>query len=692
MILNNIKQSEKTRLRYNMLTMLVYIVGLILIAQLFNLQIVHGQEYREESNTRLTRETTIEAARGTIRDRTGVELASTKLGNSLELYKTKVETEQFNECILKIVKVLDKNGDKYVDTFPIEINTFKFTFSSEESIKNWKTKYKIDENATPEECFEIFLDKYEINCESQEDARKVLGIIYTIKNKGYSTTKALEISAEISNASVQEFYERSAEFPGINVVSKPIRTYPKENLASHIIGYIAKINEDELKTRKDTYANDDYIGRTGIEYVFEEYLRGKDGTKQIDMAVDGTQTGEYITQEAIAGNDVVLTIDANIQKIAETALQNNIEKIKNGGFSSRYDARGGSVVVVNVKTGEILALVSYPNYSPEAFYNGITKTLYNQYLNTNALFNRAISGTYEPGSIFKMITAVAGLQEGVVTTTERIRDTGIYKKYNKEWKCWYFTDYRKGHGDLNISEAIKHSCNYFFYETGDRLGIDRLAKYAKYFGLGTKTGVELPSEARGSVATMPNGPGDVLNAAIGQGNNSYTPLQMAKYIAMLTNGGKHIDLTLIKSVLRTDKTEVDKSEIENFVNKKLNINNTQFENVEISPEYIKTILEGMRSVAGERGGTAYSVFKNFNIEIGGKTGSAETATSDVNAWFTAFAPFDEPEIAVVVMVENGGHGNYTAEVARDIIAEYFGMNANGVVEDMTAVPYLETIR
>lgn len=691
MILNN-KDNEKTRLRYNMLTMLVYIVGLILIAQLFNLQIVHGQEYREESNTRLTRETTIEAARGTIRDRTGVELASTKLGNSLELYKTKIETEQFNDCIFKIVKVLDKNGDKYVDTFPIEINPFKFTFSSEESIKNWKAKYKIDENATPEDCFKFFLEKYEINCESQEDARKVLGVVYTIKTKGYSTTKAIEISNEISNASVQEFYERSIEFPGVNVVSKPIRTYSKGNLASHIIGYIAKINEDELKTRKDTYQNDDYIGRTGIEYVFEEYLRGQDGIKQIDMAVDGTQTGEYITKEAIAGNDVVLTIDANIQQIAETALQNNIEKIKNGGFSSRYDARGGSVVVVNVKTGEILALVSYPNYSPEAFYNGITKTLYNQYLNTNALFNRAISGTYEPGSIFKMITAIAGLQEGVVTTSERITDTGVYRKYNKEWKCWYFTDYRKGHGALNISDAIKHSCNYFFYETGDRLGIDRLAKYAKYFGLGTKTGIELPSEARGSVATMPNGPGDVLNAAIGQGNNSYTPLQMAKYIAMLTNGGKHIDLTLVKSVLRADRTEVDKSELESFVNKKLNINNTQFENIEISPEYITTILEGMRSVAGERGGTAYSVFKNFNIEIGGKTGSAETATSDVNAWFTAFAPFDEPEIAVVVMVENGGHGNYTAEVARDIIAEYFGMNANGVVEDMTAVPYVEALR
>ncbi len=687
-----VKEEQKINLRYNMLTMIVYVIGLILIIQLFNLQIVHGREYREESNTKLTRETTIEAARGTIRDRTGIELASTKLGNSLEMYKTKIETEQLNECILKIVRVLDKNGDKYVDTFPIKINPFEYTMTSEEAISKWKNTYKIAEEATPEECFYFFLNKYKINCDSIEAARKVLGIVYTIRTRGYSTTKSITLADDISNASVQEFYERSSEFPGVNVAVKPLRTYNKGNLASHIIGYIAKINEEELKTRKDTYSPDDYIGRTGIEYVFEEYLRGTDGQKQIDMAVDGTQTGEYITKEAIAGDDVILTIDANLQKIAEDALKNNIEKIRNGGFSVRYDAKGGSVVVVNVKTGEVLALVSYPDYSPEAFYNGIKKSLYNEYLNTNALFNRAISGTYEPGSIFKMVTATAGLQEGAITLKERITDTGIYRKYNKEWKCWYYTDYHRGHGSLNVQDAIKHSCNYFFYETGDRLGIDRIAKYAKFYGLGSKTGIELPSEARGSVATMPNGPGDVLNAAIGQGNNSYTPLQIAKYIAILTNGGKNVDLTIVKSITTPDKEELDKTKIEEFVNKKLGINNEERDNIEISKENIDTILEGMRSVAFERGGTAYNVFRDFNIEIGGKTGSAETSTTDVNAWFTAFAPFDDPEIAVVVMVENGGHGNYTAEVTRDIIAEYFGMNAIGIEENVTAIPYTESIR
>lgn len=699
MVLSN-KDTEKTRLRFNMLTMLVYIVGLILIIQLFNLQIVNGKEYREESNTKLTRETEIEAARGAIKDRTGIDLASTELGYSLELYKTKIDTQTFNNCILNVIRVLDKNGDEYTDTFPISINPYAFNFSSDEELKKWKKTYKFSDESTPEECFNYFKDKYEVKFESLEDTRKVIGLIYKVKNNGYSATKSTTIAEKISNNSVQEFYERASDFPGINVVTEPIRTYNKGSLASHILGYIAKISPEELKTRKDKYSNDDYIGRTGIEYVLEEYLKGENGTKQIDMTVDGTQTGEYITKEAIAGCDVVLTIDANLQAVAEESLAYNIEKVKNGGFAETWDARGGSLAVVNVKTGEVLALASYPDYEPALFYNGISQAKYNEYLAENALYNRAIQGSYAPGSIFKMVTAIAGLETGVITPTERIRDTGVYTKYNQSWKCWYYTEHHTGHGYVNVADAIQKSCNYFFYEVGDRLGIERLAKYARHFGLGEKTGIELPSETSGTLASLENNeeknktwnPGDTLNAAIGQGDNDFSPLQMARYLSILVNGGNKIDLSIIKSILRADKTEVDKSEIEQFVNSKLGITTVEDDDIEISQENINVVLEGMRSVALERGGTAYSVFKDFDIEIGGKTGSAQTATNDVNAWFAAFAPYDDPEIAVIVMIENGGHGSYSAQVVKDIIAEYFGMNSNGAEEDMTAIPYTESIR
>lgn len=255
--------------------MIVYIIGLILIAQLFNLQIVHGREYREESNTKLTRETTIEAARGSIRDRTGIELASTQLGYSLELYKTKIDTQTFNNCMLNVIKVLEKNGDKYSDSFPISINPYAFNFTSEEALKNWKEKYKFTNEATPEECFNYFKNKYEVECETIEDERKVIGLIYEVKTKGYSSTKSTIIAKTISNNSVQEFYERAADFPGINVVKVPLRTYTKGSLASHVIGYIAKINETELKTRKDTYSPNDYIGRTRNRSSFRRIPKRK---------------------------------------------------------------------------------------------------------------------------------------------------------------------------------------------------------------------------------------------------------------------------------------------------------------------------------------------------------------------------------------------------------------------------------
>lgn len=408
------------------------------------------------------------------------------------------------------------------------------------------------------------------------------------------------------------------------------------------------------------------------------------------------------------GCNVVLTIDSKLQKIAEDALKDNIEKIKNGGFGKSYDAKGGSCVVTNVKTGEVLAMASYPDYNPQSFANGISNDEWQGYIQNESypLLNKTTQSAYEPGSIFKMVTALAGLESGNITLSEKINDIGVYKKYGTDWKCWYYTDYHSGHGYLNVVGAIEKSCNFFFYETADRMGIDVLDKYAEYFGLGTKTGIELPGEVSGTLASKEYvksinsnwNPGDTINAAIGQGYNKFTPLQMTKYISMIANGGNNIDVSIIKTIQKPDGTEVSKEEINDFVNKKLGLNdNTQSEDININAEYLKAIKEGMKSVTSGESGTAYVRFKDFNIKVGGKTGSAEAGKDKnnkdiVNAWFAAFAPYDDPEIAVVVMVENGGHGNYTAEAVRNIMAEYFGMNTQNVTEDMRAISYTESIR
>ena len=684
---------RNTNLRYNLITILVYIVGIVLIVQLFNLQIVNGKEYRETSNTRLSRETVIKAARGSIKDRTGNLLVTTKMGFNIELYKTKINTTTLN----KTIKILENNNDKYINNLPISIEPFKFTIDDEESQVNWKKENDIKEDATPEQCFYELKEKYKIEQDNILEAYKIMVVRYEISRNGYSSIRPVTIAKDVSRESAVKLGEQSIYFPGISATNEPMVSYPSGSLASHILGYVGNITETELDGREDTYGINDVIGKVGIQYVFEEYLRGKDGIKQLDMSVDGTITDEYITQEAVAGSDVILTIDANLQAATEKALANNIKKIASGGFSKRSDAKAGAAVVMNVKTGEILAMASYPDYEPELFVNGISQKKLDEYNKGDNIFNRAISGVYAPGSTFKMITAIAGLETGVITPTEKINDIGVYKKAH-EPACWIWNSYGMSHGWLNVTEAITHSCNYFFYEVGYRATIDNIAKYAKYYGLGEKTNVELPMEEKGIVATRDKAKergdewqiGETLSAAIGQSYNSYTPIQMAKYISMLANGGEPIDVTIVKSINDVNGNQVSKEDITKFVNAKLGLTKEKKENLNIKKENIDAILKGMKGVTSEEGGTAYSTFANFNIELGGKTGSAQTdVQGKINGWFVGFAPYEEPEIAVVVLVENAGSGSYTAEVARDILQEYFGMNMEKVEEDLTAMPSTE---
>ena len=693
------EKAKNDRIRYNILTILVYIVGIVLLAQLFNLQIVHGEEYRETSNTKLTRESVLKADRGSIKDSSGTMLASVDAQYSIVLYKTKVNNETLNTTILKLLNILSTNGDSYVDNFLIDVNPYRFKLEEEESQKKWKKANNIDEDATAEEAFNYFKNKYDIASDNVEDIRKILVIRYEMSYKGYSSTKSIEIASNISRQSLEQIKERNAEFSGVEVVETPVRVYPLKTTASHILGRIGRIESSELEGNEDIYNQNDIIGKSGIEYVFEKYLKGTDGVKQIDMNVDGTITDEYVSKEAVSGSDVILTIDSKLQAVTEQALADNINKIANHGFSQENNpADAGAAVVLNVKTGEVIAMASYPDYDPSAFVNGIDTNTWNYYINgdTKPLENKAISAMYSPGSTYKMVTALAGLETGTITPKTKINDTGVFRKYNSSWKCWN----RYGHGYLNVSQAIEHSCNYFFYDLGDRLGIDNLAKYSYYLGLGHKTGIELKGEIDGvlasnEIAKQENrvwNPGETISAAIGQSYNTFTPLQMAKYVAMIANRGKNLDVTIVKSIINPDGSEVSRDEYESYVNEKLGLQQENVEEMSFKEENIEAILEGMRGVTSESGGTAYSTFRNFNIEVGGKTGSAQTGVQGkTNAWFVGFAPFDDPEIAIVVFVRNGGHGSYTAEVARDIIAQYFGMNTNQVTENTTAIPTVQII-
>lgn len=685
--------------RYNLTTVLVYLIGIVLIVQLFNLQVVHGEEYRASSNARLTRESDIEAARGNIEDRNESILATTKTGYSVELYKTKIKDEELNNVALKIANLLEGNEDTYINNFPID-SDLKFTLNSEDKIKAWKKKYKISEDASEMDCINAFKEKYKINADNVKDALKIIAIRYEITTNGYSSTKSIKIAENISKTSAIQFNEQNNSFPGVNVVEEPIRVYTSGSLAAHILGYIGKLDQDTLKEKiNEGYRINDYIGKVGIEYVLEKYLKGKTGKKQVDMSVDGTVIEEYVQEEAVSGNTVILTIDSEIQEKMEEAIEEEIEQLKNEGKQTDC----GAAVLMNVKNGEILAMCSYPTFKPEYFTGKLDPDIWEDIQKNKKLFNNAVQSANAPGSTYKMVVATAALEEGATTENEYINDRGVYP-YGHNPVCWYYTSYHRGHGNVNIKTALQKSCNYFFYEMGRRLGADKIAEYAKYYGLGTKTGVELTGEATGTIACSEEAEkqGEQwyssydLSAAIGQIYNRYSPIQMARYVSIIANGGNYVTPTLIKEVRDSDGNRIPKEEIRNYTNELLGVSTEQTSDIKVSDKTLDTVKAGMRLVTSS-GGTAYAAFKNFDKSVAGKTGSAQAKSKEkgeyANGWFVGFTPYQDSEVAVVVFLEDGSSNSHAAKVARKILEAYYNSdieNTEDLKEDMSAQIYAET--
>lgn len=693
--------NNNSNMRILILNLCIVFGGLILIIQLFNLQIVHGSEYRTQAENRVLRQSYVTAPRGEILDRHGDILAGNRDGYNVLLYKQTMTTEERNKFILRLVKLLKSKNTVYRDTFPIAVSdSVYFEFDNETEERKWKKNGGFNENATAEEVLNSYIKKYELEEYSLEDSRLILGIRYELDRVGYSSLKPYEIATDVSMELVAELEERNSEFPGVTVEIQPIRTYPNNTLASHILGYIGKISQDKYNELKDEgYSNNDNIGKNGIESLMERFLRGKNSLQKVEVNASGTYKKTQETESGQAGAQVYLTIDAKLQKVAEDALKNAINNIATGKYSDgSNEAESGAVIAIDVKTGEILAMASYPDYDPNLFVKGISNDDWKK-LNTNAkpMFNRNIMGLYSPGSIFKMVVAVAALEEGAITPNTKVLDEGVYKKYKSpQPKCWIWGSSGRTHGEVNVSEAIKTSCNYFFYTIGELVGIDKIEEYAKAFGLGSKTGIELPGEKEGIVAgrTYKEGKlgekwlvGETLSSAIGQSYNSFTPIQIARYAAMLANGGKKLNAKIIKDVVTASGESLTRKETEAYVSGELGIEYSDAEeHLNIRQTTLDAIYSGMESVTGDAGGTAYSTFKNFPIKVAGKTGSVQVSGNKAdNAWFMGFAPYDDPEIAICALVEHGVHGTYTAPIIVAILEEYFGLKEEESDIDINAI-------
>lgn len=472
----------------------------------------------------------------------------------------------------------------------------------------------------------------------------------------------VRLQRDVDEVTIAKIEERKDNLPGVQIEAIPVRNYLYQRLAAHLFGYVGRIDAEEYAVRKaQGYHPDDLVGKTGLERAWEDSLRGVDGGRALEVNAAGQQTGQVREKPAVVGGGLALTFDANLQKAAEDALTAQILASRQQG----EPAKGGAVVVLDVRTGGVLALASNPAFDPNYFAAGISSKNWQELISdpNNPLTNRAISSAYPPGSVFKIITAAAALDMGLTTPSEVFEDKGVYILSG-----WHFYGWNtKGLGRLNITDAIAWSSDPVFYELGHRLGPDNLAAYALTFGLGRKSGIKLEGEMPGVVPTpdwkqQTYGeawfPGETLIAAIGQGYYLVTPLQQALLLQAVANGGIIYRPRLVDRLLAPDGRTITSYAPEIM------------QTVYLPPEVWDTIRQGLQAVTTR--GTASAVFAGLTIPIAGKTGSAETGRKTTHAWFACYAPASNPEIAVAAFVDEGGEGSVAAApVVRKVLEQYF---------------------
>lgn len=481
-----------------------------------------------------------------------------------------------------------------------------------------------------------------------------------IKKKiaGHSGFDPIRIKTDVTPDIVSIIEEQKSSYPGVVIEVTPIRDYILKQEGAHTFGYVSEINDTELEKMKDQgYKSGDIIGKFGLEKVYDKELRGENGGQQVEVDVSGKPVQILGRKEPVPGDDLELTIDIKLQQAAEKAVDDQLTQI---------GAHAAAAVVMNPQTGEILAMVSRPAFDPNLFAHGISSKDWNQ-LNNNPyhpMDNKTITGEYPPGSTFKIVTGTAALTEGVVTPDEQIFDSGhhwIIPKGNADGEAL---------GWLNFRTALAHSDNVYFYEMGNRLGIDRLEKYARMFGLGQKTGIDLPYEATGLVANrrykeknFDDGEwylSETFDAAIGQGFNLVTPLQAAMVMGEIAADGKRYKPHVVNRILAPDGSVVKEFQPE------------LLSQLDVPEEDIKLVQDGLHDVT--KYGTAASSFRGFTVDIAGKTGTAENSQGRDHGWFVAYGPFDNPNIVVAVIVENGGYGSQSAvPIGRKILEAAFGL-------------------
>lgn len=639
-------------------------------AVLYDAQILHGSENRARSISSNATSEVVPASRGIITDRNGKVLVSNRLAYTLVFDRSGfTDDASLNDAILRLIRLCQETGTAWNDTLPIaQTGSFlRYTNDRSESFTQYLEKNKLTATAAGRQLIAEMRALYHVDESlSEKDARLVIGVRYELHSRD-SYTFAEDVSSEVLSLITDGRYE------GVSIRTASARVY-NTTLAAHILGTIGPIWQEEWSSNEKTgyvgyadkgYSMNDLVGKDGVEKAFEEYLRGTDGRRLITTDEDGKLTGELYTREPQPGGTVALTLDIDLQADVERALAQTIT----GMIDEDSNERGGAAAVVSVGSGEVLALASYPTYDLSTFNEDYEDLVADERL---PMFNRATQGTYAPGSTFKMCTAVAALESGIITPSSIIQDRGIYTYYrDPQPMCWIYRQGGSTHGRINVTQAITVSCNYFFYEVGRLTGIRTLDSYASQFGLGQSTGIEI-GDSSGVLASPEWADshnrewtdGQTITAAIGQSYNLFTPLQLANYIATLVGGGEHYQAHLLKNVKEYDNSRL----LYVYDDEPLNT-------VEMSGSTVEAVTKGMHELTVS-GGVAFA-FRDCVVSAGAKTGSAQVGTDIANGVFVAYAPYEDPEIAVAIVIEKGGSGAALATAAVEIINSWFSHTDDG---------------
>ena len=642
----------------------------LFFAVLYDAQVVHGNENRARSITSNTASETVTASRGIITDRNGKVLVSNRLAYTLVVDKSSFGKDEaaLNDAIWQLIQLCQEQGVTWNDTLPMTTGSSPQLTSKSltESFREYLDGNKLPTDGGSAEVLAAMRKLYKVD-DSYTDAqaRLIVGVRYELDGRS-SYTFAEDVSTELLGRITDGKYR------GVTIKTAAARVY-NTKLAAHILGTVGAIWQEEWRSDESTgyvgyadkgYNMNDLVGKDGVEKAFEEYLHGKDGKRLITTDENGKITGELYTREPQPGGTVALTIDIDLQQVVEDTLASTIQ----GMIDKDSNERGGAAAVIQVGTGEVLAMASYPTYDLETFNQDYDELVKDERL---PMFNRATQGVYAPGSTFKLCTSVAALEEGIITPSTIIEDKGIYTYYvDPQPMCWIWRQAHTTHGRINVSQAIVDSCNYFYYEVGRLTGIKKLDEYATAFGLGQSTGIEI-----GDVSGVLASPewaeahdrewtdGQTITAAIGQSYNLFTPLQLANYVATLVSGGEHYEAHLLKNVKSYDKSRV----IDVYGKGPLN-------DLNISDSTMAAVTKGMHDLTYD---SLRSAFSRCVVEAGAKTGSAQVGTDIANGTFVAYAPYDDPEIAIAIVVEKGGSGSLLANAAVDIINAWFTRDGTG---------------